>query len=281
MKVWYQYPGPVSPFRKDVVFGSIHGVIDRVRRPDTEVDIVPTQRGIVAWSQWSTSYAQNLSNQEIIDTVSQADSEGYDAAVIGVSSDAGLKEAKELLTIPVVGLTEAACHFATIWGDNFALITNPSSGTAAARNKGLETRRAQLSRYNVLNRCIAIAPLDMPQDVYLAQLGRREHDEILTKFESQARQLIDQGADTIIAGDTVLAMALVEHNLFSIPGTGAVIVDLISAAVKMVEVLVDFQRAFGIVRSRAGAYAGAPVDVIKSVREAFDIQMPKMRPGQD
>src|SRR5580765_9111047 len=94
MKIWYQYPGPVSPFRKDVVFGAVTAVIDRVRRPDTEVEIVPTQRGIVAWSQWTTKYAQNLSNQEIIDTVSQADGAGYDAAIIGISSDAGLQEAK-------------------------------------------------------------------------------------------------------------------------------------------------------------------------------------------
>lgn len=277
MRIWYQYPGPVSPFRKDVVFGSVHSVIDRVRRPDTEVEIVPTQRGITSWAHWTTSYSKNLSNQEIIDTVSQAADAGFDAAIIGMSSDPGLREAKELLPIPVVGLTEAACHFATLWGDRFAVITNPTGGTVAARTSGQRTRRAQLEGYGVLSRCTAIEPLDMPQDAYLEQLGRREHDEILRRFQSQGRRLVEEGAEVIIAGDTVLAMALVEHDLFTIPDTGAVVVDLISSAVKLTEALVDLHASTGIVRSRAGTYAGAPPEVIQSVRESFGVTLPAAR----
>ncbi|MFN8535526.1 MAG: aspartate/glutamate racemase family protein [Dehalococcoidia bacterium] len=281
MRIWYQYPGPVSPFRQEVVFGSVRAVVDRVRRPDTEIEIVPTQRGAVAWSQWPTRYSQNLSNQEIIDSISQAGDGGYDGAIIGVSSDAGLAEAKELLPIPVVGLTEAACHLATLWGEQFAVITNPSSGSAAAHIKGQQNRRAQLERYNVLQRCVAIAPMEMPQDRFLDQLGRREHDEILTTFERMARRLVEEeGAEVIVAGDTVLAMALVEHNLLTIPGTGAVVVDLISSAIKLTEALVDIHQAFGIVRSRAGTYAGAPPEVIATVRQTFGITLPRDRPSQ-
>lgn len=271
MRIWYQYPGPVSPFRKDVVFNAVHAVIDRVRRADTNVDIIPTRRGLAAFGKWGTRYSTNLANQEIIDSVTHAAEEGYDAAIIGVSSDAGLREVKELLPIPVVGLTEAACHFATHWGDTFGMITNPSSGTTNARNRHITNRREQLTRYGVIDRCVGLVEMDMPQQEYLDDLANRRHDTILSTFEVQARRLIDDGAEVIIAGDTILSMALAEHNLFEIPGTGAVVVDLISSAIKFTEALVDIKQAFGIVRSRAGAYTGAPPEIIAGVRETFGI----------
>lgn len=271
MRIWYQYPGPVSPFRKDVVFAAVHAVIDRVRRPDTQVDIIPTRRGLAAFNKFGTTYSTNLANQEIIDSVTHAAEQGYDAAIIGVSSDAGLKEAKELLPIPITGITESAVHYATHWGERFALICNPSSGTTNARNRHLRNRTAQLTAYGVIDQCVDIVEMDMPQQEYLDDLANRRHDTILSTFEIQARRLIDEGADVIIAGDTILSMALAEHNMFEIPGTGAVVVDLISSAIKFTESLVDIKNAFGIVRSRAGSYTGAPPEIIAGVRETFGI----------
>lgn len=274
MKIWYQYPGPVSPFRKDVVFNAVYAVIDRVKRADTEVEIMPTERGITDWSHWRTDYVRNLSDQEIIDTVSGAGEGGYDAAIIGMSHDPGLHEAKELLDIPVVGLTEAACHVATLWGDSFGIITNATLNPHAARN-GLRERKAQLAEYGVLDQCIDIRPIDMPQDKYLADLASHNHDEILTRFEKIARQLVDEGAEVIINGDTVLSMTMVEHNIFEVPGTGAPLVDLISSAIKVSEMLVDIKGAFGTVRSRAGSYQGPAPEVLASVRSTFGIRHPR------
>ncbi|NIR60339.1 MAG: hypothetical protein GWO02_12895, partial [Gammaproteobacteria bacterium] len=118
----------------------------------------------------------------------------------------GLREAKELLPIPVVGLTEAACHFATLWGETFAVISNPSRDSAGARALAQRRRRAQLEGYGVLSRCTAIETLEMPQAPYLEQLAAREHDEILACFRAQAQRLVEEGAEVIVAGDTVLGM---------------------------------------------------------------------------
>lgn len=275
MRIWYQYPGPVSPFRKDVVFKSVHGIADRVRRPDTEIEIFPTNRGATAYGAYTTKYTSNLSNQEIIDTISQAGDAGYDGAVIGVSGDSGLQEAKELLSIPVVGLTEALCHFMNLFGEGFGLVINPTKN-ASSRARGIQNRRALVSRYSSLDRLIGIEEVDMPQERYLDDLNSKNHDEILTKFEEASRKLIDRGAEVVAGGDTILSMALVENNVFTIPGTGAVVADPITSAIKLIEVLVDIHKSFGIVRSRAGAYAGAPPEIIAAVRENFGIQAPRI-----
>ncbi len=271
MRIWYQYPGPVSPFRKDVVWNSVHAVIDRVKRPETEIMIVPTERGAHS-NEGMLHYARNLSNQEIIDTISGAGEGGYDGAIIGVSSDSGIIEAREILPIPVVGLTESACHYATIWGERFAVITNAIGDVGVRKHQYY--RRAMLTRYGVLDRCIGVTPLDMPPEKYRDDLARRQHDEILTRFEAIARRYIAEGADVIMAGDTILSMALVEHNVFEIPGTGAVVVDLMSSAVKLMESLVDIHKAFGIVRSRAGLYAAPKAGQIARIRESYGITQP-------
>lgn len=274
MRIWYQYPGPVSPFREGVVFGSVMAVLDRVRRPDTEVTIVPTERGITSWGDWWTDYVRKLSDQEIVETVSRAGEAGYDGAIIGMSSDPGLHEAKEVLNIPVVGLMEAATHFATLWGERFGIVTN-AFDEGAPMGKRYRHRRQLLATYGVLDRCVGMLPIDMPQAQYLADLAERRHDEILTRFERLSRHLIDQGAEVIIAGDTVLSMAVTGANLFEIPGTGAPVVDLMASAIKLVEALVDLHRAFGIVRSRAGAYAGPSNETIARVRATFGRRQPE------
>ncbi len=274
MKIWYQYPGPVSPFRQGVVFGAVMNVIDKVRRPDTDVHIYPTARGIINWGDWWTDYVRNLSNQEIIETVAGA-TDGYDAAIIGMSSDPGLLEAKEILNIPVVGLMEAASHFALLWGDKYGMVTNAFDG-ADQRAKRKRHREEQLRFYGSLHKCAGIIPIDMPQAKYLDDLANHRHDEILTRFEAQSRKLIEQGAETIIAGDTVLAMTLVEHGMFEIPGTGVVVVDLISSAVKLAEAMVDIHKAFGIVRSRAGLYAGPSAETVAKVHEVWGMAKPEV-----
>src|SRR5688500_17127108 len=48
---------------------------------------------------------------------------GCDAVLIGVSMDTGLGALRELLSIPVVGMTEAACLVACTAGARFGVVT--------------------------------------------------------------------------------------------------------------------------------------------------------------
>ncbi len=48
---------------------------------------------------------------------------GIDAVVIGVSFDVGLRALRELMDVPVVGMTEAACLVACTLGGPFGIVT--------------------------------------------------------------------------------------------------------------------------------------------------------------
>jgi allantoin racemase len=55
---------------------------------------------------------------------------GFDAAVLAISLDSGLAAARELVSIPVIGMTEAALLTAGLLGERFGMITFGRQSTA-------------------------------------------------------------------------------------------------------------------------------------------------------
>ncbi len=83
---------------------------------------------------------------------------GCDAVVVAASTDSGVRAAREMLPVPVVGLTEAALHTACLIGGTFATITLSRRSNAMLRD--------QMTTYGLASRCLAMRAADAtPQDV--------------------------------------------------------------------------------------------------------------------
>ena len=84
-----------------------------------------------------------------------------DAAIIGASIDSGLRAVREMLPIPVVGITEAALHMACLLGGRFGLVAMSGFGAVTAREMvgayGLSDRLAGIA-------CVAGSPADVVGD---------------------------------------------------------------------------------------------------------------------
>ena len=76
--------------------------------------------------------------REVIYNAMQAEREGYDAFLIGNISDAGIREAREVVGIPVLGLCETSLHVACMMGANFSLVTISEKWTPRLLAKGTE-----------------------------------------------------------------------------------------------------------------------------------------------
>lgn len=89
-------------------------------RPDTEIQIYYPEK-----SSWAVHfpYIEFLNNRWFVEAGWRAEKEGCDAVIVGAATDTGLQYLKEILAIPVVGITESACHLACILGARFAGIT--------------------------------------------------------------------------------------------------------------------------------------------------------------
>lgn len=151
-----------------------------------------------------------------------AEADGIDAAVIAAFGDPGLKAAKQLFDMPVVGMAEAAIHMANLLGERFAIVTfAPAMRTwftdlvnatgLAGRFAGVRT--PDLSAFDI------------------AKVGAGMIDELAALA---GRAAAEDGADVVILGGAPLAglAAAVDER------SPAIVIDPITAAVKLAEALV-------------------------------------------
>jgi allantoin racemase len=97
--------------------------------PDgTKVDSVSPARGPVGLESYYHNY---LASVNVHERIVQAEKEGYDGVVIACYGDPGIEGAKELVDIPVVGITEASYAYARLLSTKFLVVV--SAATAVPR----------------------------------------------------------------------------------------------------------------------------------------------------
>ena len=69
-------------------------------------------------------YPMHLMQLAIFDEVRRLEEAGYDAVVVGCCYDPGVRVARELVDIPVVGPLEAAMNHASYFGHSFTVVTD-------------------------------------------------------------------------------------------------------------------------------------------------------------
>lgn len=97
----------------------VEGAYNTVKDPDTEITVVNLTKGPESIEQY---YDIAWSELETLKEAEKAEKEGYDAVIIYCFSDPALFAAREKLTIPVVGLREAALHIASMLGRKFSIV---------------------------------------------------------------------------------------------------------------------------------------------------------------
>ena len=121
----------------------------------------------------------------------EAEAEGCDGVIIYCFGEPGLLSAKEKLSIPVVGISEASVHFASMLGKRFSIVTvgpSPEISTGYLEDN--------LERYDLAHKCAsirvaAIEVLDLMRD--------SEHEALVVLAE--AKKVVEEdGADTIVLG---------------------------------------------------------------------------------
>ena len=160
--------------------------------------------------------------------------EGCDAVVLAVSFDSGLAAVRELLPIPVVGMSEAAMLTACLLGSRFAYLTFGSRAAPLYEELiaayGLERRSAGVVALPMLS------PDELRDPARVAPL----------LLDAVDRAVAERGAESAVLGGAVFAgLAARLRRESPVP-----LVDGIAAAVRLAEMLV----ATGFVKPRAGSH---------------------------
>jgi allantoin racemase len=231
------------------------------QRPETKIQIYYPEK-----SSWTVHfpYIEFLNNRWFIEAAWKAEKEGCDGVIVGAATDTGLQYLKEIFSIPVVGITESACHLACVLGAKFAGITvfrrliPPKANLV--RYYGLENRAIQ----NPIRSCELTG-----EDIEGLFDKSVMESRIKPKFEAVARECIKEGAEIIICDDAWLAPALSYFEYFRVADTEVPVVDATAAAIKLAETLVDLKKMEQLGVSRHLTYQRANDQEIERARKHY------------
>jgi len=173
-----------------------------------------------------------------LDLIAQAARDGFDAVVIACFADPGLDAAREIVSIPVVGIEESALHVAAMLGHRFTILT--------ARRERVPAKIEHVARLGLSSRLASVRPLEMGVLEMEADPARAQ-GRILKVGGAAVRE---DGAEVLVLGCAGLAGYGTE-----LTGTlGVAVVDPAPVALKTAEMLVELK----LTHSKRGLYAVPP-----------------------
>ena len=192
------------------------------------------------------SFPETMFTNYFLSRVVEAERTGYDAFIIGTAPDAGLRDARTLVDIPVIGYSEVSMHMACMLGTHFAyvgFIDMQHRHEENARIYGLGERIRPWGH-------VPVTAKEM-QD---ALAGRA--DVVLKAFYEAARKVIADGANVIIPNEGPTNEVLYHQGIYEVDGVP--IIDSNGLVIKMAELMVDMRQMSGMHSSRKGYYFAKP-----------------------
>jgi allantoin racemase len=235
----------INPLGTDVFDEPIRDELERVKRPDTEVDVRSLGRG-----PHHLEYAcyEAAAVPDILATLVQAEREGFDAAVIGCFYDTGLRPAREVTSrLAVAAPCESAVHIASTLGDSFSVVVG--------RRKWVPEMRDNVIRYGYGTRLASFKVLELGVHDFQADPA-----ETHRRIASAGREAVERdGAEVIVLGCTA------EFGFFEQlqDELGVPVIDATVAPFKYAELLGEAAR-LGWLPSKVGGYASPPEDELEA-----------------
>jgi allantoin racemase len=223
-----------NPNISQSVTDTIASTARAVASPDTEIVAATARFGArVIGTRAEMAVAEHASLELIA-----REATGCDAVIVGASIDSGLRAAREMLPIPVLGLTESALHIATLVGGKFGAVT--------LSRRSAHVLDEMIAAYGFASRCgdwraVDVAPLDL-----------------LQRPEAVADLIVEQALD-MVERDFVDVVVLIGAVMAAMPARAqpripVPVVEGVSSAVALAESLVRLR----LPKPRAGGYATIP-----------------------
>ena len=169
---------------------------------------------------------------------------GYDAVIIASFDDTGLDAARCLTDRPVIGIGEAAYHFASMLANKFSVVTTLARSVPALEHN--------LHKYGLSARCARVRS----SEVAVLELEHPGSDACNRISAEIGRAVAEDRAEAIVlgcAGMADLANRLAEEH-------GLPVLDGVTCAVRLAEAMVGL----GLRTSRLGGYAPPPVQKLRA-----------------
>jgi allantoin racemase len=165
-----------------------------------DVDIVGLTKGRVT----ETWVDAALTLEEELEAIVKAEKDGYDAVVMGCALDPGVREAREIVKIPVLGCFHTTLHLAGILGNRLSVIV--PSGRYGIRMQGQNARYYGFD--NVSFRSITFYAQQSLEQAYQYKKTGEMNEAIEVLTNESIRAIEDDDADVLALGCNALAWAV-------------------------------------------------------------------------
>ncbi len=246
MRIWWQDPVPEQPWsgkyhswlraEAGLVYGS-EGVVDIHTLPEGYPSPTP-------------SYPHLYNSLQIARSIHRAEGQGYDAAVLGCMLQGGLREARSVVNIPVVGAFESAAWFATSLGRRFAILVTDR----VVKNVAEElVEHYGLSGWVSGVRCLEGGSFRVMME---------EPERYIDVLSNTIREIGEEEAEAVVPFCTITGALLSSRRLldsFDIP-----LVDPVSASLTMAEAMSRLRR-LGLKVCRKSVYRRPPRSFLEKI----------------
>lgn len=262
-------PGIREP-RLELFINLLTKAIERAKRSDTEYKMLECPPGLPKAHDTVVDYFVNiLEARSICETIIKAaKEEKCDAAIIVEADDTGLKPARSLVDIPVIGEFESTIHVANMLGQTFGVVAWPDPSYVARcynhiRTYGLEPNLVPGG----------VIPLPMSErDVVIKGFTDPKGAGAPKILEAAKSLVVEKGAEVIAISSTGLSCIAENAGLTKIEEYDVPILNNVTVAVKVAELRVELQRILGIPSaSRRGLYLKPTEKDLQRIRTRFGL----------
>jgi allantoin racemase len=154
----------------------------RWAEPGTEISIVNVKKGP---ESIESEYDEEVAAPFVLQEVEKAEQDGMDGIIIFCFGNTAIYAAREAVSIPIIGLGEAAQLLAILLGDRFSILSTISNAVPRlwrkAKAMGFDSKIASIRTINIPVLC-------------------KDEEEVKGALLREGRKATEDGADVIILG---------------------------------------------------------------------------------
>jgi allantoin racemase len=196
----------------------------RLGNETTTVEAVQVARGPASIE---SEFEHAIAVPDTVRLIVEAERDGVDAVVVDCMADPGVRAARELVRIPVLGPAETTMHLACLLGHRFSIVTTGERSVPEFEN---QARLAGLGE-----RIASVRFVDIP----VLELGDDPGALLAALVEQSGRAIEDDGAHVIVFGCTgMIGFAdAVRDGLVERGYPGVPVLDPVPVTVRVAEAL--------------------------------------------